>query len=700
MGVSRSEREYTKSRRSIPILIIASFQDFETQLVASITKIAEDELDVNQSLLSSSRGKAAILIEGVIDRSGIYQEAETHIKKLLQDHVGTIEGGIRAIRREDIGEEAAEVEEARGSKTDDQYAEDAATRRRDRDKVREELREKERAIAEERRKLEKARKREEERKREAEEDKRREEREARRKLEREAERERERLRTKDMDRGRDYDRDRSRDGGRRKRQDGSRDARDPMAKSNLSREEVDRLEQEALAMLMKEGKRVSQRSRHQMEPEVDETLAPPPRKSMPSSAIKPISRDAPTKPMETKKDLGTKLDHNASNAFHTSSHTIDETKRDDRDKRIRARSRSRDRDYSHRDSRDREGHSRRSSRDRDDRRNRSRDRVDAKDRSKPTRRDSRDRDDRRPRDSRDYDDRRRRDSRDRENRSGKDNRVRDSRHERDRSRNPRDDRRSYRERDSTRDSHRRSRSRTPPPRREFKTAEEMKQEAVKKRELEAKAYLAAQKEAREKGLPIPGFDKPRTDGGFTKPNWRGHRDENLGSRKRDAETAGLSSSTLPRKKEFSTDIGRDRDFAKRDSSVRSPSRASSAKHERSLSHDTRRESVSAHSPTIKREMAPSRDVERDNDKDSRRHRDPSRRRSRSRSRSRTRRRDRSKDAGRDRNSVRSRSRSHGKRKDDRRGRSRSRERDSTKRYRSRSRNHEREKDDRRSSRVD
>ncbi|MCW5954813.1 MAG: hypothetical protein KIT69_21365, partial [Propionibacteriaceae bacterium] len=31
-------------------------------------------------------------------------------------------------------------------------------------------------------------------------------------------------------------------------------------------------------------------------------------------------------------------------------------------------------------------------------------------------------------------------------------------------------------------------------------------EEVRKREKEAKAYLAAQKDAREKGLPIPGLD--------------------------------------------------------------------------------------------------------------------------------------------------------------------------------------------------
>ncbi|KFY45464.1 hypothetical protein V494_00928 [Pseudogymnoascus sp. VKM F-4513 (FW-928)] len=563
--------------------------DFETKLIESITKVAENELEVNQSLLSSSRGKAAILIEGVIDRSGIYQEAEAHIKRLLEDHVGTIEDGIRAIRRDDVGEEAAAEEEARGSKTDDQYAEEAAIRRQEREKIREELREKERAIAEERRKLEKARKREEERKREAEEDKRREEREARRKLERESERERDRVRGRDY--SRDRSRDRSRDGGRRKRMDDSRDERKPVAKANLSREEVDRLEQEALAMLMKEGKRTSQRSRHQLEPEVDETLAPPPRKAMPASAIKPISRDA-----QAKKEGSTKPSDSAGGAPKSSSRAADEMALDVKDKRARERSRSRDPIRSRRDSRDRDGYSRRSSRDRDDRRNRSRDRVDARDKERSSRRDSRDRDDRRRRDSRDTEDRRRRDSRERE-RSSRDHRDRDSRRDRDLSRDPRDGRRSYRDRDLGRDSRYRSRT---PPRRDFKTAEEKKQEAVKQRELEAKAYLAAQQEAREKGLPIPGLDKPKSDG-FARPNWRS-RDDAPDSRKRDADSAGLGSSSLPRK---------------RDSSARSPSRTSSVRRERS--------------PAAKRESSSLRDVEREKDRDTRRQRDSSRRRSRSRS---------------------------------------------------------------------
>ncbi|OBT69523.1 hypothetical protein VE03_01217 [Pseudogymnoascus sp. 23342-1-I1] len=568
--------------------------DFEPKLIESITKVAENELEVNQSLLSSSRGKAAILIEGVIDRSGIYQEAEAHIKRLLEDHVGTIEDGIRAIRRDDVGEEAAAEEEARGSKTDDQYAEEAATRRQEREKLREELREKERAIAEERRKLEKARKREEERKREAEEDKRREEREARRKLERESERERDRLRD------RDYSRDRSRDGGRRKRMDDSRDERKPAAKANLSREEVDRLEQEALAMLMKEGKRTSQRSRHQLEPEVDETLAPPPRKAMPASAIKPISRDVQTKKEASAKSSGTGA------APKSSSHAADEM---DYGQEAEAGNLSTlvaivETEAAILDA--------------------AAGIVMITEIGAET-----------------------------ELMLGIRIGLQDGTAEI-----------VTIDADATVETLRIDEGVTAGTGNgaleiigieiravteiypatlvmideaigiETWTAEEKKQEAVKQRELEAKAYLAAQQEAREKGLPIPGLDKPKSEG-FARPNWRS-RDELPDSRKRDADSAGLASSSLPRKRE---------------SSVRSPSRASSARRDRSPAV------VSSRSPVIKRETSTLRDVDRDKDRDSRRHRDSSRRRSRSRSRSRTHRRERSRETGRDKDRARSRSRS-------------------------------------------
>ena len=216
---------------------------------------------------------------------------------------------------------------------------------------------------------------------------------------------------------------------------------------------------------------MAQRSRHQLEPEIDESLAPPPRKTMPASAIMPISRDSPAKSTEVKKTSSSKLKINEAGARPL---LLSKTNRNSKvvigEAAIEAgvviepqlgdvaRSRSRDRKESER-----------------------------------PRRDSRDRE--RRRDSRDRDDRRRRSSRDR-----------DDRRERSRSRSrSRDRRRSYRSR---------SRDRGDRERRHLSTLEEKeawKQLQVKERELEAKAYLAAQKEAREKGLPVPGVSDRKRD---------------------------------------------------------------------------------------------------------------------------------------------------------------------------------------------
>lgn len=303
--------------------------------------VAEEQLEKDpRQLLRLDRSKATLLIEGAVDRAGIYQSAEATIDKLIQAYIPEIEEGVRTIRKSDIGEEAAEKEFLRGGKTDEQYAEEAAKKKAAREKVREELREKEKAIADEKRKQEKLKRREEEKRIEADQERKR---EARKKAELEAEEEREKEREKedkerrerrerdrardrdrDRDRERERDRDRDRDRGdrdrgrdrdrddRRRRYDDDRrrdslGVRTPISKPELSKEEIERLEQEALNDLLKEGKKVANRSRHLLEMEVDETLAPPPRKAMPASAIKPISRDTPVKTIEHKKTAVAKL---------------------------------------------------------------------------------------------------------------------------------------------------------------------------------------------------------------------------------------------------------------------------------------------------------------------------------------------------------------------------------------------------------
>ncbi|KAI9051340.1 hypothetical protein LZ554_004387 [Drepanopeziza brunnea f. sp. 'monogermtubi'] len=164
--------------------------DFEAEFQQNLIKVAEEEIEKNPSqLLKLDRGKAAALIEGAVDRAGVYQTAESRIDALIDAHLEEIETGIRALRKEDVGEETALMEHARGGKTDEH------------------------------------------------------------------------------------------------RRDSTRDVKEVSVKPELSKEEIERLEQEALNDLLKEGKKLSQRSRHQLEIEIDESLAPPPKKIAPASAI-------------------------------------------------------------------------------------------------------------------------------------------------------------------------------------------------------------------------------------------------------------------------------------------------------------------------------------------------------------------------------------------------------------------------------
>lgn len=68
----------------------------------------------------------------------------------------------------------------------------------------------------------------------------------------------------------------------------------------------------------------------------------------------------------------------------------------------------------------------------------------------------------------------------------------------------------------------------------MKEEEERKMVEVKKREKEAKAYLAAQKDAREKGLPIPGVDDRKIgemSTRVTRPNYDGKHADRYASKR-------------------------------------------------------------------------------------------------------------------------------------------------------------------------
>ncbi|KAJ5166892.1 uncharacterized protein N7482_005673 [Penicillium canariense] len=293
--------------------------DSKTNFTNQLIALAESEIEREPAHLSRERGKAATLIEGAVDRSDVYKNVEDSIDQLASKHLQHIMDSVRAIRREEIGTEAALKEEAAGNKTDEDYAAHVKVKRDERDKVwREEIR-RQKELEEEQKRIkdeEQRKKRELERQKEDEErarrkeidDKRRAERdrmrEEQRVLDEQREREREeryeRRRREDRDRHRDWDRDRFRDRSPAHRSDRglSPRSRDPKGEKSIPSKDptpapappVDEksLEEAALQMLLKEGEELAAKARQKPEFDFEEAEAI-------ENGLKPPSTSAPAK---------------------------------------------------------------------------------------------------------------------------------------------------------------------------------------------------------------------------------------------------------------------------------------------------------------------------------------------------------------------------------------------------------------------
>ena len=215
-------------------------------LTSRIHEAAEAEIERDPKLLSRERGTAATLIEGAVDRRGVYKDVETEIDRLLITHVGGCLETLRTIRREDVGQEEAATEEQLGAKTDEDYAKEFEARAAEREETRTKLADLDKQMetmrrklieAEEKKRSEARKKREEEAKqrRELQEEMRRAERNRRREEEnryaeeREKQREeRRRRRREDDDAEREYkrrreERERRHSHGRERHNDSNRD---------------------------------------------------------------------------------------------------------------------------------------------------------------------------------------------------------------------------------------------------------------------------------------------------------------------------------------------------------------------------------------------------------------------------------------------------------------------------------------------
>ncbi|KAJ5937873.1 hypothetical protein N7454_004215 [Penicillium verhagenii] len=269
--------------------IWADFNDGESKVkfTEELIALAESEIEREPAHLSRERGKAATLIEGAVDRSDVYKNAELSIDKLASNHLQDILDSVREIRRLEIGEDAARKEEEAGNKTDAEYEAHVRARREEREKVWLEEMRKQKEIDDERKRVEEEeqrKRRELEQKKEDEERARRKESEEKRRVEREREREEqralddrereeryERRRREDRDRYRDYDRYHDRSPAYRSDRGLSPRNRDTKReKSAVSKDAtpapappVDEksLEEAALQMLLREGEELAAKAR-------------------------------------------------------------------------------------------------------------------------------------------------------------------------------------------------------------------------------------------------------------------------------------------------------------------------------------------------------------------------------------------------------------------------------------------------------
>ena len=245
----------------------------KTALTDNIYEVAAAEIEKDPNLLSRERGKAATLIQGAVERSGVYQDVEARIDQEIVKHLDMVDDTLREIRRKDVGEEQATEESRRGGKSDDQYAAEtearasirAQTRARMEELARQtaELKAKIRAGEEKKRKAEEARREEEERRQREESAERRRSDRAKRKAEEEAA-EAERIRARDeRARKREEEREQRRQEldqkyeKRRQRRSRSR-GRSPSGENAIDEKD---LEAAALQLLINESKQLAQESK-------------------------------------------------------------------------------------------------------------------------------------------------------------------------------------------------------------------------------------------------------------------------------------------------------------------------------------------------------------------------------------------------------------------------------------------------------
>jgi len=245
---------------------------------AALRKFTTDEIEREPvKYLRPDRRLAAPLLEGSAARAEVYEKSQADVDAYIEQYMATAEQTLRDIRRKEIGEVAAAEEQARGSKTEEEYAAEVEVRRKERAKKHEEaerVRLKEEAKALKKKEFEALKKKQEELMKET----------ARlhldqaRRLQREehkkAEKERERERIAKFNEEREKQKKEAEE--REKALQAEREKRLQAEREVARKREKERLEQEALQILLSEGKAMSDRARRPGL-ERSESMEPPPR---------------------------------------------------------------------------------------------------------------------------------------------------------------------------------------------------------------------------------------------------------------------------------------------------------------------------------------------------------------------------------------------------------------------------------------
>ncbi|KAK4546346.1 hypothetical protein LTR36_002023 [Oleoguttula mirabilis] len=223
--------------------------------------------------LKPDRRMGAPLLEGAAARGDVYGQTEKDVDAYIDQYLASAERALRDIRRKEVGDTAADDELERGNKSDEAYVADAEMRRKDRAKKHvdeEKIRRKKEAQEKKKKELEGLKKKQEELMQETErlqrEQKRRAERDAWKTAEKDKERERIRKYNEDREKAKQE---------AEAREQAVKEERERRQQERAEREQK-RLEEEALDLLLREGKAMAEKAKRP-ELERSESMEPPPR---------------------------------------------------------------------------------------------------------------------------------------------------------------------------------------------------------------------------------------------------------------------------------------------------------------------------------------------------------------------------------------------------------------------------------------